>query len=137
MHVRIRRSGLRIALGLGECAQSSERYLGIDKLARDIELHIRDALGIGRPPVSRTQIQLFGIDPIQFAIQQRGAAVIGEPRKLACSDIERVQVMSTPKRHAQAIGGKLGVAFGLGRGRELFPRAAVDGKKKQVATHAQ
>ena len=107
------RAGLRIAFGLGEGAQSGERYLGIDKLVRDIELHVGDALRIGRPPISRAQIQLFGIHPIHFAIQQRGAAVVGEPRKLAAGDLERIKIVAAPERHARAIGRKLGIVLRL------------------------
>jgi hypothetical protein len=124
-------------LGLGEGAQSGKRGLGIDKLVRDIELHVGDALGIGRPPIGRAQFQLLGIHPIRFAIQQSGAAVVGEARELTAGDFERVQIMAAAERHARAIRRELGIALGFGRGRELFPGASVERIEKQVATDAQ
>src|SRR5580692_10967554 len=97
---------------------------------RDIELHVRDAFRIGRPPIGRAQVQLFGINPIQLSVQQSSAAVVGEPRQLERGNLERIQIMTTAESHSQSIGGKLGVALRFGRGRELLPSAVVEREKK-------
>ena len=104
---------------------------------RNIELHVRDVFRVGRPPIGRAQFQLFGINPIQLAVQQSGAAILGEPRNLERRNLERIQVVTAPESHSQSIGGELGVAFRLGRGGELLPDAVVECEKEQIAVHAQ
>ena len=69
-HVGIGSTGLRKAFGFEQSPGAKQRYLGEDRLVRDVELEVSDGFAIGRPPVRGSDFELFGVDPVEFAVQQ-------------------------------------------------------------------
>ena len=76
---RIRVAWLGIALHLHRSVRRNPIRDGILRHRRFIHLQVRDALRVGRPEVVAAHVQLFQIQPVHFAIQQRGITRAGEP----------------------------------------------------------
>ena len=136
-NVRIRVARLGKPLGLEYRGQAREIGLRVERLAADIELEVRDRFGVGRPPVRRAEVQLFGIDPVQLGVEPGGRAVAGEPGDFARRDLHHVEVMAAAKRDARAVGRHFGVALRLGSGRELCPATHFHAEQEEIAAGAE
>ena len=120
-HRRIRVASLRIIPALDVRMVRNvidQRVLGDRPF---VELQERHAGRIGAPPVGAmvaTAVQLFGIHPVERAVQQLRAAIRRE-RSLSgggCARDENIVVLD--ERHAAAVGAERRLRFGAGRFRQ-------------------
>src|SRR3974377_1240876 len=64
-----------------------------------VHFQIGDRGGIGRPPVSREDFQLFGINPIEFAFADFFGAACGEGAFFAVGDGDQPDVVVAKKAY--------------------------------------
>ena len=85
-----------------------------------IELEEGDAPAVGRPLVAGAHVQLFGIDPVEVAVQHQLAAAQSQWSFRAALRRHQPEIVLMDERHPLAIGRKLRVAHALLRRRKRF-----------------
>ncbi len=88
------------------------------------------------PPVGRTQLQLFRIDPVELPVEQSRRAVAGQARFFFGSDVETVQILLPAERDQPPVGREFRVALGFGGGGQLLGLAVLHLDQEQVAVGA-
>ena len=94
------------------------RHLALVHVEKD------DLLAVGRPVVIAAHRQLFGVHPIDVAIEQVVFLVLGELLLVLSADRPHVKVVFADVRHVIAIRRELGIAAGIRRRSKLHRRAA-------------
>ena len=134
MHVGVVLAGLRIAFRLIDGANAQHVFVRINRLAAAVELEIGDGFRIGRPPESGRKIELFGIHPIEAAVDQRGRSAVGQAGFLLRSDVDvntGRSLVETPPFSPSGESCGIELDFrGLG---DLVPFAGIDVNQEQVA----
>src|ERR1035438_107402 len=60
---------------------------GVSELGTGVERKVGDTLGVPGPPKRGAEVELFGVHPVEFAIEERPRTVRRQPRYRICSDL--------------------------------------------------
>ncbi len=78
-----------------------------------IHLEVGDGFGVGRPEVVAADVELFEVDPVDFAVEEGVGGVVGEGGLSACGgDGVDVEIVVVEVGDVGGVGGEFGIVAG-------------------------
>src|SRR5262249_17317277 len=85
-----------------------------------------------RPPVRGRKLELFGVDPVELAVEEGGGSITREPGHVLVRDLESIEVVFAAEADTAPVGRELRIALGVGGDGELISRAGGEAIEKEL-----